>query len=135
MPSSCSSNPSLAIKRASGETNRHVHWSKFPHMAAISNQPSWKLTLDLVTTSNRRRGSLVVYRIYSPRDLQLDVNLLTSDFPGSLADALDRVLTSPEVLVAGCGRPDFVSRRQSLAARFSPICSTLVTPTVRSRRP
>ncbi len=87
----------------SGETNRHVHWSKFPHMAAISNQPSWKLTLDLVTTSNRRRGSLVVYRIYSPRDLQLDVNLLTSDFPGSLADALDRVLTSPEVLVPVAG--------------------------------
>ncbi|MGO8935520.1 MAG: MraY family glycosyltransferase [Terracidiphilus sp.] len=82
-----------------GETNRHFHWSKFPHMAAISSQPSWKLTLDLVTTSNRRRGSLVVFRIYSQRDLQLDVNLLTSEFPATLADALDRVLTMPEVLV------------------------------------
>ena len=38
----------------SGETNRHFHWSKFPHMVAISSQPSWKLTLDLVTTSNQR---------------------------------------------------------------------------------
>jgi len=84
---------------ASAETNGHFHWSKFPHMTAISNQPSWKLTLDLVTTSKRRRGSLVVYRIYSRRDLQLDVNLLTSDFPATLADALDRVLTTPEVLV------------------------------------
>ena len=84
----------------SGESNRHFHWSKFPHMMAISSQPSWKLTLDLVTTSNHRRGSLVVYRIYSNRDLQLDVNLLTSEFPATLADALDRVLTMPEVFVA-----------------------------------
>ena len=84
----------------SGESNRPFHWSKFPHMMAISSQPSWKLTLDLVTTSNQRRGSLVVYRIYSNRDLQLDVNLLTSEFPATLADALDRVLTMPEVFVA-----------------------------------
>ena len=83
----------------SSETSRHFHWSKFPHMVAISGQPSWKLTLDLVTTANRSRGSLVVYRIYSQRDLQLDVNLLTSEFPATLADALDRVLTMPEVLV------------------------------------
>jgi hypothetical protein len=68
-------------------------------MIAISSQPSWKLTLDLVTSSNQRRGSLVVYRVYGPRDLQLDVNLLTSDFPVVLADSLDRVLTAPNVLV------------------------------------
>lgn len=83
----------------SSESNRHFHWSKFPHMIAISSQPSWKLTLDLVTTSNQRRGALVVYRFYSNRDLQLDVNLLTSEFPSTLADALNRVLTMPEVLV------------------------------------
>jgi hypothetical protein len=81
------------------EVNRPFHWSKFPHMVAISSQPSWKLTLDLVSTSNQRRGSLVVYRMYSPRDLQLDVNLLTSEFPATLADALERVLTMPHVLV------------------------------------
>jgi hypothetical protein len=40
-----------------------------------------------------------VYRIYSHRDLQLDVNLLTSEFPPTLANALDRVLTSADVLV------------------------------------
>ena len=68
-------------------------------MAAISMQPSWKLTLDLVTTSNRRRGTMIVSHIYSQRDLQLDVNLLTSEFPTTLADALDRVLTMPEILV------------------------------------
>jgi UDP-GlcNAc:undecaprenyl-phosphate GlcNAc-1-phosphate transferase len=80
------------------EATRHFQWSKFPHMAAISNEPSWKLALDLVTNSNRRRGSLVVYRNYSHRDLQLDVNLLTSEFPTILANALDRVLTVPVLL-------------------------------------
>ena len=47
------------------------HWSKLPHMVAISGQPAWNLTLDLLTTSNRRRGSLVFYRAYSQRALQL----------------------------------------------------------------
>jgi UDP-GlcNAc:undecaprenyl-phosphate/decaprenyl-phosphate GlcNAc-1-phosphate transferase len=82
-----------------GEGSRHFHWSKFPHMMAISSQPSWKLTLDLVTTSNQQRGTLVVYRTYSHRVLQLDINLLTSEFPATLADALDRVLTAPAVLM------------------------------------
>jgi UDP-GlcNAc:undecaprenyl-phosphate/decaprenyl-phosphate GlcNAc-1-phosphate transferase len=100
----------LQIKSSDGDqtlpsaANRNFHWSKVPHMSAISSQPSWKLALDLVTTSTQRRGSLVVYRIYSRRDLQLDVNLLTSEFPSALADALDRVLTTPEVFVpAGKG--------------------------------
>lgn len=82
------------------DNNRHFHWSKFPHIAALANQPLWKLTLDLVTTSNRHRGSLIVYRVYSQRDLQLDVNLLTSEFPVTLANAVERVLTMPDVLVA-----------------------------------
>ena len=63
-------------------------------------QPSWKLTLDLVTTRQSPCGSLVVFRIYSDRDLQLDVNLLTSEFPATLADALDRVWAIPDVLIA-----------------------------------
>jgi UDP-GlcNAc:undecaprenyl-phosphate/decaprenyl-phosphate GlcNAc-1-phosphate transferase len=75
-------------------------WTKFLHVVSMSSLPSWKLTLDLVTTSSRRRGSLVVYRVYSQRDLQLDVNLVTSEFPVALADALDRVLSAPGVLAA-----------------------------------
>src|SRR5271163_3033498 len=48
---------SLAGDRAApGENNGHFHWSKFPHMTAIANEPSWKLTLDLVTSSKQRRG-------------------------------------------------------------------------------
>ena len=54
---------------------------------------AWSLTLDLIATNNRRRGSLTVYRFYSQRDLQLDVNLITSVFPVALADALDRTLS------------------------------------------
>jgi hypothetical protein len=35
--------------------------------------------------------------MYSTRDLQLDINLLTGAFPSALADALDRTLLhSPE---------------------------------------
>jgi UDP-GlcNAc:undecaprenyl-phosphate/decaprenyl-phosphate GlcNAc-1-phosphate transferase len=78
---------------------RPVYWSKLPHMVAISSEPSWTLTLDLLTRSNRRRGSLVLYRAYGPRPLQLDVNLLTSEFPVVLADALDRALSAPQMLV------------------------------------
>jgi Glycosyl transferase family 4 len=90
-----------------GETNRPFHWTKIPHMAAISNQPSWKLALDLVTTSNRRCGSLVVYRVYTQRDLQLDINLLTFEFPSTLADALDRVLAIPVVIPIAQGDSQF----------------------------
>jgi UDP-GlcNAc:undecaprenyl-phosphate GlcNAc-1-phosphate transferase len=55
----------------------------------------WTIALDLVSSAHRRRGSLLVRRMYSPRDLQLDINLLTSAFPTALADALDRILAHP----------------------------------------
>jgi hypothetical protein len=35
-----------------------------------------------------------VQRLYHERPLQLDVNLLISEFPTALADALDRVFVS-----------------------------------------
>jgi hypothetical protein len=88
-----------------GEPHKPFHWTKVPHIVSISSLPSWKLTLELVTTSNRRRGSLAVYRVYSQRGLQLDVNLITSEFPVALADALDRVLASPKIL-ASTGQDD-----------------------------
>jgi hypothetical protein len=53
---------------------------------------AWSLTLDLVAANNRRRGSMTIYRLYTQRDLQLDINLLTSVFPMALADAIDRVM-------------------------------------------
>jgi hypothetical protein len=83
-----------------GEPLRPLHWSKLNSTIAIAGPPSWKLTLDLLTTSNRRRGSFVVYRAYNQRDLHLDVNLLTSEFPVALADALDRTFAASHVLIA-----------------------------------
>lgn len=71
----------------------HLCWRKPGSQFAREKINAWSLTLDLVTSNHRRRGSLTLYRLYSTRDLQLDVNLLTAQFPGMLADALDRSLS------------------------------------------
>jgi hypothetical protein len=55
---------------------------------------TWSLHLDLVSTANLYCGTLVVFRRYAQRNLQVDVNLLTSIFATSLADALHRSMTS-----------------------------------------
>ncbi|MBI3475492.1 MAG: undecaprenyl/decaprenyl-phosphate alpha-N-acetylglucosaminyl 1-phosphate transferase [Acidobacteria bacterium] len=105
----------LQLKALSGdqgsfvEMNKPFHWTKIPHIVSISTMPSWKLTLELVTTTNRRRGSLVVYRVYSQRGLQLDVNLITSAFPVALADALDRVFATAEVLTTAPGEVQYLA--------------------------
>ena len=67
----------------------HFHWKKRGSRFNGNVVPGWSLTLDLVAANNRRRGSLTVYRLYDGRDLQLDMNLLTSILPVALADALD----------------------------------------------
>jgi len=43
---------------------------------------------------------LKVHRFYSRRNLQLDVNLLTAEFPTVLADALDRTFAQSADLIA-----------------------------------
>jgi len=68
------------------------HWGKTRESSSLEHLAVWTLSLDLVSSSNRRRGALVVHRLYSQRNLQLDINLLTSVFPVALADALDRTL-------------------------------------------
>jgi len=60
----------------------------------------WTIALDLLSSANRRRGTLLVHRIYSTRDLQIDINLLTAAFPTALADALDRTLAHSAQLIA-----------------------------------
>jgi UDP-GlcNAc:undecaprenyl-phosphate GlcNAc-1-phosphate transferase len=67
------------------------HWQKM-RSDSMDGLAVWSLSLDLVSSSSRRRGALRIHRIYSQRDLQLDINLLTSAFPVVLADALDRAL-------------------------------------------
>lgn len=66
-------------------------WNK-SRSAPLDGLALWTLSLDLISSSNRRRGALMVHRLYSQRHLQLDINLLTSAFPRVLADALDRAL-------------------------------------------
>jgi len=85
---SLGSDPSAQARR--GETS--FHWTRNAGSKSLEDLAEWTLTLDLVSAANRRRGSLMVHRIYSQRGLQLDINLLTAAFPGALADALDRVL-------------------------------------------
>jgi hypothetical protein len=60
----------------------------------------------LVNSLSRRRGVLRVHRIYSQRDLQLDINLLTSRFPIALADALDRALQQTIQVISHADRED-----------------------------
>lgn len=68
------------------------HWSKARAARSLEGLAVWSLSLDLVSSASRRRGSLIVHRFHSHRNLQLDINLLTSAFSIAIADALDRVL-------------------------------------------
>lgn len=88
----------LPIPSSQGDV--HFRWTR-PDAFALPGAPpgSWTLTLDLLTSSNRRRGSMTIHRRYSERPLQLDVNLLTSEFPAALADALDRIVVHAAEMV------------------------------------
>jgi hypothetical protein len=78
----------------------YLRWEK-PAIRFIGEKATgWNLDLDLVATNNRRFGSLTLRRTYSARDLQFDVNILTSAFPVVLADALDRALSRPAEVVS-----------------------------------
>jgi UDP-GlcNAc:undecaprenyl-phosphate GlcNAc-1-phosphate transferase len=67
-------------------------WGKPVVSKAGDELPVWTIALDLLSSANRCRGTLMVRRLYSQRDLQVDINLLTSAFPTALADALERTL-------------------------------------------
>ena len=73
------------------ESDTCFRWKKATGLLATGSKGTWNLTLDLLTRNNSRLGSMTVYRGYSGRDLQLDINLLTSAFPLALAEALERV--------------------------------------------
>jgi len=55
---------------------------------------TWNLHLDLVSADNHYCGALVIFRLYTKRDLQVDINLFTSAFVTNLADALRRTAKS-----------------------------------------
>jgi UDP-GlcNAc:undecaprenyl-phosphate/decaprenyl-phosphate GlcNAc-1-phosphate transferase len=82
------------------------HWGKTRGSRSLDALAVWTLSLDLVSSSNRRRGAMTVHRLYSQRDLQLDINLLTSAFPVALADALDRTLQHSVQVIPHTGQDD-----------------------------
>jgi UDP-GlcNAc:undecaprenyl-phosphate/decaprenyl-phosphate GlcNAc-1-phosphate transferase len=71
----------------------HFRWNRPGTLLLPGTAGTWGLTLDLLTSANRRRGSMNVHRLYHEHPLQLDVNLLITEFPVALADALDRVIS------------------------------------------
>ncbi len=52
---------------------------------------TWSIHLELVSSNHRRQGTLTLHHERSERDLQFDINLLTSTLPKVLADAIDRI--------------------------------------------
>ncbi len=84
---------------AARRTGPSFRWHKPGVPKTLDGSAVWSIALDLLSSGNRRRGTLMVHRIYSTRALQIDINLLTAVFPTALADALDRTLAhSPQVI-------------------------------------
>jgi UDP-GlcNAc:undecaprenyl-phosphate GlcNAc-1-phosphate transferase len=82
----------IHVAQENSRSGPALRWKKPCSHCAHEMVTAWSLTLDLVAANNRRRGSMTVYRLYTQRDLQLDINLLTSIFPVALADAIDRMM-------------------------------------------
>lgn len=70
-------------------------WSKPSVPFTHSSSTTWRIALHLLSSSGIHCGTLTVLRLYSERDLQIDINLLTAGFPTVLADALHRTLAKP----------------------------------------
>ncbi len=89
----------------------HVRWRKQGSLADPGFGNMWSLNLDLVTTDQHYCGTLLMFRGYANRDLQLDINLMTTTLAKALADALYRTAAadidfltsqiSPALLQAG----------------------------------
>jgi UDP-GlcNAc:undecaprenyl-phosphate GlcNAc-1-phosphate transferase len=65
-------------------------WWRKPGSLLRGSGHGWCVSLDVVSRDHPHRASLIIYRHYNERALQLDVNLLTAEFPGALAEALAR---------------------------------------------
>ena len=63
----------------------------------VNGDLGWRLELPLPVTNNGT-GSLSLYRKYSDNGLMLDINILTSSFPGVLAEALQRAAARAEAV-------------------------------------
>jgi UDP-GlcNAc:undecaprenyl-phosphate GlcNAc-1-phosphate transferase len=92
------------LPMASNHDDIHFRWNKQGTLVTPGLYGAWSLSLDLLTTSNRKRGSMSVHRRYAEHPLQLDVNLLTTEFPTALADAVDRIVSETVALMVSPGR-------------------------------
>jgi UDP-GlcNAc:undecaprenyl-phosphate GlcNAc-1-phosphate transferase len=72
----------------------HLRWMKPGSYAVPGFGNTWNLRLDLVSADNHYCGALVIFRRYTKRNLQVDINLFTSAFVTNLADALRRTANS-----------------------------------------
>jgi UDP-GlcNAc:undecaprenyl-phosphate GlcNAc-1-phosphate transferase len=99
-----------AARRPSANAFR---WNKAGVPKTLETAAVWTVALNLMSSANRRRGTLIVHRLYSSRDLQLDINLLTSTFPTALADALDRTLAHSAQVIAIPGQSDSMIAAQA----------------------
>jgi UDP-GlcNAc:undecaprenyl-phosphate GlcNAc-1-phosphate transferase len=72
------------------DANRELRWTKRGLLMSPEIGNLWSISLKLISSRARHCGSLTVFRHYSNRDLQLDINLLTAAFATNLADALQR---------------------------------------------
>jgi UDP-GlcNAc:undecaprenyl-phosphate GlcNAc-1-phosphate transferase len=103
----------LEVNAEPGES-LHFEWSKPGAPRFRDGWAAWSLGLELVTASNRQRGSMKISRLYTDRALLVDTNLLTSVFPVVLADALDRALAAKEDMV-----PEVTASSEFVAAEAS----------------
>ena len=79
------------LERGSELSVHSLRWFKPGSYCVVEQWGAWKMDMELVSSSNRRCGSITLFRLYSDRPLLIDINLLTSAFPVILADALLRV--------------------------------------------
>ena len=90
----------VAIDAALRRSPNAFVWTKPGTPKVLDGSSVWTVALDLHSSANRHRGMLVVYRSYSRRNLQLDINLLTGAFPTALADAIDRTAAYSAPVIA-----------------------------------
>jgi UDP-GlcNAc:undecaprenyl-phosphate/decaprenyl-phosphate GlcNAc-1-phosphate transferase len=91
-----------------------LRWTNPGSHFGYESASAWCLTLELVSTRNHRCGTMTIYRLYTDRELQFDINLLTSVFPVALADALDRLSSaSLEAMLTPEQASEFVAAQAS----------------------
>jgi len=78
-----------------GDSEPCFRWSRPGVPFTHSSSTAWRIALQLLSSTGTDCGTLTVLRLYSERDLQIDINLLTAGFPTVLADALHRTLARP----------------------------------------